>query len=327
MTEPNLPTSTRVPAHSHDHDHDHDHAHGHIHAPANFGRAFAIGTALNMAYVIVEAGFGLYSNSIALIADAGHNLSDVLGLLMAWGASLAVTRPPTQRYTYGFGSTTILASLANAVLLLVAVGAITWEAVRRLGTAEPAAGAVVMTVAAIGIVINGITAWMFMSGRHGDLNIRSAYLHMAADALVSLGVVVAGIAIVLTGWHWLDPLVALIIAGVIVWGTWGLLRQSVDMSLHAVPPGIDAAAVRSHLEKLPGVARVHDLHIWAISTTETAMTCHLVVPGNTMDSRAHDDFIATTAASLRDRFGIRHPTMQIERGEGAACALEPDTVI
>ena len=317
--------------HDHDHgEHDHDdhsgHAHGpggHGHAPKDFGRAFAIGTALNVGFVLVEASYGFWVNSMALLADAGHNLSDVFGLLAAWGAATLAKKAPTARYTYGLRSSSILAALANAVLLLVAVGAIAWEAIQRFGHPEPVAGGTVMAVAAIGIVVNGITASMFMSGSKEDINIRGAYLHMASDAAVSLGVVLAGLAIVLTGWLWLDPLVSLAISSVIVWGTWSLLRDSVNLALHAVPSRIDPAKVRGYLEGLPGVARIHDLHIWPMSTTETALTCHLVMPAGTPG----DAFLADAAHGLQDRFKIAHATLQVERGDVGVCALEPDHVV
>jgi cobalt-zinc-cadmium efflux system protein len=301
-------------------DHGHDHAeaaHGHSHAPKDFGFAFAVGTGLNVAFIVVEVIAGLLANSVALLADAGHNLSDVLGLLMAWGASLLVKRRPTLRYTYGYGASTILAALANAVMLLVAVGAIAWEAVQRWGTEPPVSGKTVIVVAAIGIVINGFTAWLFASGRERDVNIRGAYLHMAADAVVSLGVVVAGFAMLMTGWNWLDPLVSLVIAAVIVWGTWGLLRDTMRLALHGVPSGISAARVSSRLEALPGVVSLHDLHIWPMSTTETALTCHLVMPGG----HPGDAFILKATKMLHDEFEIRHATLQFEVGPDAPCGL------
>src|SRR4051812_31549214 len=234
--------------HSHAHSHAHGHG-GHVHAPASFGRAFAIGIALNSAFVVVEAVYGYSSGSMALVADAGHNLSDVLGLVAAWTAAILSKRAPTPRFTYGLRGSSILAALFNAVFLLVAVGAIAWEAVLRLISPEPVASVTVMVVAAIGIAINGVTAWLFASGRKGDLNIRGAYLHMVADAAVSAGVVLAGLVILYTGWNWLDPAVSLAISAVIVWGTWGLLRDSTAMSLSAVPRGIDPRAVRDYLEQ------------------------------------------------------------------------------
>lgn len=314
--------------HDHRHDHDdhsgHDHgSSGHNHAPKDFGVAFAIGTALNVGFVVVEAGYGFAANSMALLADAGHNLSDVFGLLAAWGAATLAKKAPTARYTYGLRSSSILAALANAILLLVAVGAISWEAVQRFWHPEPVAGVTVMAVATVGIVINSVTALMFISGSKDDINLRAAYVHMASDAVVSLGTVLAGLAIVLTGWLVLDPLVSLAIAGVIVWGTWSLLRDSVNLALHAVPSGIEPATVRGFLAGLPGVTRLHDLHIWPMSTTETALTCHLVMP----DGHPGDRFLAETCRALHERFKIAHATLQIERGDVGVCALEPDHVV
>ncbi|MGY2047912.1 cation diffusion facilitator family transporter [Methylobacterium sp. JK268] len=319
-------------AHDHAHDHGghdhhghgrHHHGQGHVHAPAEFGRAFAIGIALNTGFVLVEGLFGVLSDSVALLADAGHNLSDVLGLVVAWVAAVLARRAPSPRFTYGLRGSSILAALFNAVFLLVAVGAVAWEAILRLSDPPPVAGATVITVALIGIAINGVTAWLFASGRKDDINIRGAYLHMVADAAVSAGVVIAGIVIVFTGWTWLDPLVSLAIVAVIVVGTWGLLRDSVTLSLAAVPPGIDPVAVRACLSERPGVAEVHDLHVWAMSTTETALTAHLVMlaghPGN--------PFLAECAQVLRARFGIAHVTLQVELAGGPACALAPDHVV
>jgi cobalt-zinc-cadmium efflux system protein len=306
-----------------DHPHDHAHAHGRTHAPVDFSRAFALGTGLNLSFVVIEAVYGILAQSMALLADAGHNLSDVLGLLLAWGAAVLARRAPSPRYTYGLRSTSILSALGNAVLLLIAVGAIALEAVQRLWQPQAVAGGTVMAVAAIGILVNGFTAWLFMAGRDGDLNIRGAYWHMAADAAVSLGVVAAGSAILLTGWHWIDPVVSLVIAGVIVWGTWELLRQSIDLSVHAVPRSIDPGRVRTYLTALPGVAQVHDLHIWGMSTTETALTCHLVLPGK----HPGDVFLRDAADGLRDKFHIAHATLQIEHGDAEACALAPEEVV
>jgi cobalt-zinc-cadmium efflux system protein len=322
--------------HDHDHDHnyarahDHSHAHGHHHgpgghhhAPASFGTAFAIGIGLNTAFVVVEALFGYAGNSVALIADAGHNLSDVLGLIVAWLADLLSKRAPSARFTYGLRGSSILAALFNAIFLLVAVGAIGWEALLRLFNPEPVASTTVIVVAAIGIVINGATAWLFASGRDNDLNIRSAYLHMASDALVSAGVVAAGLVIAVTGWVWLDPLTSLIVSALIVAGTWGLLRDSVAMSLDATPPGIDPDAVRRFLETRPGVAEMHDLHIWSLSTKEIALTCHLVIP----DGRPDDSFLHDLAHHLKHDFGIGHPTVQIETEAEVTCALAPAHVV
>jgi cobalt-zinc-cadmium efflux system protein len=305
---------------SHDHGH-HDHAHAH--APANFGRAFAIGIILNTGFVAVEFGYGVISNSMALIADAGHNLSDVLGLGIAWLASVFAIRPPSQSHTYGFKGSTILAALVNAVFLLVAMGAIGWEALQRFAYPEPAPAKTIMIVAAIGIVVNAVTAWLFAWGRDHDLNIRGAYLHMASDAAVSLGVVIAGFILLQTGWLWIDPLVSLVIAGIVVWGTWGLLRDSLAMSLQAVPPGIDIKAVQAFLRTQPGVSGVHDLHIWAMSTTEKAMTAHLVMP----QGRPGDTFLMHVTDELQHHHGIGHVTLQIETDPETACKLQPEHVV
>ncbi|HUP27490.1 MAG TPA: cation diffusion facilitator family transporter [Chloroflexia bacterium] len=269
---------------------------------------------LNTFFVVVEALFGFLSNSLALVADAGHNLSDVLGLFIAWGASLLVKRRSTQRHTYGYRRSSILAALANAVFLLVAIGAIAWEAIKRFGNPDPVQGGTLITVALVGIAINGVTALMFMSGRKHDLNIRGAYLHMAADAAVSAGVVLAGIAIVFTGWPWIDPVVSLLIVLVIFMGTWGLLRDSVNLALDAVPAGINSADVEDYLKSIPQVADVHDLHIWAMSTTETALTAHLIV----RDPQQVDDGMLKRAIDdMQEMFGIEHSTLQVESGDPA----------
>ena len=312
------------PDHDHD-DEDHEHsALGHSHAPKDFGPAFAIGTALNLGFVVVQVVFGIWANSLALLADAGHNLGDVLGLVLAWWASHLVKAPPTARRTYGLGRSSILAALANAIFLLVAVGGITWEAVRRFGDPAPVQGGMVIWVATLGIVINLGTALLFMSGRKGDLNVKGAFLHMAADAAVSAGVVIAGIIILLTGWHWLDPVTSLLINAVIVWGTWGLLRDATNLALDAVPAGIDAEKVKSYLAGLSGVVAVHDLHIWALSTTETALTVHLVKPEAGFD----DALLARTCTELREKFGIGHATIQCERGDEAhPCRQAPEHTI
>jgi cobalt-zinc-cadmium efflux system protein len=311
-------------AHSHhDHDHDHDHhGHAHVHAPANYGRAFAIGVALNFGFVVLETVYGVLANSVALIADAGHNLGDVLGLVLAWVAHELAKRAPTPRFTYGLGGSTILAALFNAVLLLVAVGAISWEAVQRLWTPEPVATGTMMAVAAAGIVVNGVTAWMFAGGR-ADLNLRGAFLHMAADALVSVGVVAAALVIGLTGWLWLDPVVSLVIGVVIVAGTWGLLRESLHMSVAAAPAGVDPHEVRAFLAAQPDVHSLHDLHIWPISTADIALTCHLVTPAG----HPGDAFLMELAEELAHKFRIRHATIQIELDPNCACALAPDDVV
>ena len=307
---------------SHSHGHGHDHGHGHSHAPADFGRAFLIGTVLNLSFVVIEAGFGFAVNSVALLADAGHNLSDVLGLLIAWGAAALVKKVPTKHYTYGFRRSTILAALFNALFLLVAIGAIALEAIQRFWTPEQVSGTTVMAVAAVGIVVNGVTAWLFARGRKGDINIRGAYLHMAADAAVSVGVVAAGFLITLTGAQWIDPVTSLAIVLVIFIGTWGLLKDSVAMSLDRVPPHITPSEVEAALAGLDGVTRVHDLHIWSMSTTETALTAHLVMPAGSDG----DHFLHDSAELLRKQFNIGHATIQIERDE-AACALESDEVV
>jgi cobalt-zinc-cadmium efflux system protein len=296
--------------------HRHSHAghshggHSHGAATADFGRAFAIGVGLNGTFVAVEAGFGIASGSMALVADAGHNLSDVLSLLIAWGASVMARKPASAGFTYGYKSSSILAAMVNAAILLVAIGAILLESVDRLLHPAPVEGWTMIAVAAVGIVVNGITALLFARGRKHDINIRGAYLHMAADALVSLGVVAAGAVILLTGLSWLDPLTSLAIVAVIGWGTWGLLRDSVKLGLAGVPEGIDQGAVRAYLAALPGVGAVHDLHIWPMSTTETAFSAHLVMP------RGHpgDAFLHDIAHELAHRFGIHHPTVQIETG-------------
>lgn len=302
--------------HGHDHHgHGHGHAHGHHHhAPADFGRAFAIGIALNTGFVVVEAVAGFLYGSMALVADAGHNLSDVLALALAWIAAIAARRPPSGRFTYGYKSSTILAALANALLLAIAIGAILFETFHRLTEPQAPQGTAMMVVAGIGIAINTLTAMLFMRGQE-DLNIRGAYLHMAADAAVSLGVVLAGAAILLTGLVWIDAAVSLAIVAVIGIGTWGLARDSVAMGLLAAPAGIDLAEVRRHLAGFEGVVAVHDLHVWPMSTTETALTAHLVMP----QRPASDAFLHEVAASLRTRFGVNHATIQIESGE-TACA-------
>lgn len=320
---------TLVHDHSgHDHsEHDgaaHAHGkHGHSHAPKSFGRAFAIGTALNLTFVAIEAVYGILAGSMALLADAGHNLSDVLGLLIAWTAAVLSRRKPKGRYSYGLRGSSILAAFLNAVILLIAIGAIAYEAIRRFFEPAAIAGTTVMIVAGIGIVINGVTAFMFMSGRKGDLNIRGAYLHMAADAGVSAGVVVAGLLIVLTGWSWIDPVVSLMIVAVIAIGTWGLLKDSVNMSLQAVPAGIEPDAVAEYLRSFSGVAGIHDLHVWSMSTTETALTVHLHVPG----TYPGDRFAADIVRKLKEKFGIDHSTIQIETDPTVDCALEPDHLV
>jgi len=292
----------------HDHAHGHSHGHGHVHAPAAFDRAFLIGISLNIVFVAVEAGFGFVADSVALLADAGHNLSDVLGLAIAWGGATLARRAPSKRFTYGYKGSTILAALLNAIFLLVALGAIILAAAQRLAAPAPVAGATVSAVAAVGIVINLTTALLFARGRKDDINIRGAFLHMAGDAAVSAGVVIVGGIILLTGMTWLDPAVSIVIALLIVWQTWGLLRESVEMSLAAVPRAIDYDKVGAALAALPGVTRIHDLHIWPMSTTETVLTTHLLMPGG----YPGDAFLLETQAMLRHRFGIGHATVQVE---------------
>jgi cobalt-zinc-cadmium efflux system protein len=314
-------------SHDHDdHDHDdqagHDHA-GHSHAPASFGHAFAIGIALNTGFVAVEAVYGVIANSTALLADAGHNLGDVLGLVLAWIAGQLAASRPSARYSYGLGASSILAAMLNALILMLATGAIAWEAALRLMAPEPVAGTTVMAVAGIGILVNGITAWLFARGASDDLNIRGAFLHMAADAAVSAGVVVAAFLIPLTGSLWLDPVTSLAICAVIVGSTWGLMRDAVSMALAGTPGKIDPARVRALLLAQPGVTGLHDLHIWPISTTETALTCHLVMPA----PPATDAFLHEVSQTLAARFRIGHPTIQIEQSPDGGCRLAPDEVI
>jgi cobalt-zinc-cadmium efflux system protein len=304
-------TDGHGPGHSHAHHHHHHHAHG-----ADFGRAFAIGIALNGAYVVGEAVYGFLANSLALLADAGHNAGDVVSLGLAWLAATLARRAPSSRFTYGLSSSSILAALANAVLLALVTGAIAWEAVLRLMQPQPAAGVLMMAVAAVGIVVNGVTALMFAAGRKSDLNVRSAFLHMASDALVAVGVVATGAAILFTGWRWLDPAISLVIGAVIVWGTWSLLREALALALAGVPAGVNESGVASYLASLPGVIEVHDLHIWGMSTTETALTAHLVRPGAVLD----DTLLAEVCAELKARFAIHHATLQIETG-AAPCEL------
>jgi cobalt-zinc-cadmium efflux system protein len=309
---------------AHDHDHDHDHAHGHAHALTAEGINLRMGIAvgLNLVFVIVEGGFGFLSHSVALIADAGHNLSDVLGLVCAWGALLLGRRPPGAKFTYGLGRSSLLAALANAVLLLLACGAIAWEAASRLAAPPQVAGKIVMAVAAIGIVLNGISAWMLHAGSHGDLNRRSAYIHMLSDAAVSGGVLLSGLLIVFTGWSVLDPIVSLVIVAVILLGTWRLLRDSLTLSLDGVPASVNSSAVMSYLADQRGVTDVHDLHIWALSTTNIALTAHLVVP----DRGAEDALLIALTPDLKRRFRIQHATLQIER-DRCAHGCEDDAAI
>ncbi len=307
--------------------HHHGHHHGHHHEPGSgagsHGRAFAIGVFLNTAFVAVEAGFGLLSGSMALLADAGHNLSDVLSLLIAWGASILAAKPPSARFTYGFKSSSILAAMSNAALLLLAVGAIFAETLRRMADPQPVDGGLMMAVAGVGIVINTATAWLFMAGRKHDINIRGAFLHMAADALVSAGVMVAGLLVLFTGNPWIDPVTSLVIVAIIAWGTWGLMKDSWKMGLLSVPDTIDEREVRAFLLGQPGVGGVHDMHIWPMSTTEIAFTAHLVMPAG----HPGDHFLHGLAHELEHRFGIIHPTIQIETASGEECALQSEAVV
>src|ERR1700730_4060653 len=302
---------------------DHHSHHRHGHAQGNYGRAFAIGIAANLAYLGVEAIAGVFSGSLALLADAGHNLADVLGLVLSWGAAMLSRRQPSGRFTYGLRSSSILAALANAIILLVVTGGIAWEAIWRIGHPVQVASSVIIAVAAVGIFVNGGTALLFASGA-GDLNVKSAFLHLAADALVTAGVVAAGVAIWLTGWLWLDPALSLVVSSVIVIGTWGLVKSAIGLALDAVPEGVHAPAVRAHLLGIPGVPGLHDLHIWGMSTTETALTCHLVMP----DGHPGDAMLNGIGQQLHHRFGIHHATIQIELADTEeACLLTPEHVV
>jgi cobalt-zinc-cadmium efflux system protein len=291
------------------HAHIHSHGHGHAHTPADYGRAFAVGVALNLGFVVAETVFGFVANSMALLADAGHNLSDVLGLVVAWAGAIMAKRAASPRFTYGFKKAPILAALANCLFLLIAVGAIGAEAIRRLFHPSTTEGSTVIVVASLGIVINGVTALLFARGREHDINIRGAYLHMAADTVVSAAVVFAGLVIVWTGQRWVDPVISLAVAVVILWGSVGLLKESVWMSLAGVPSGIDVDVVEAELAELEGVDTVHDLHIWPLSTTETALTAHLVAP----HIASTDELLQAARKMLHDRFRIEHCTLQIER--------------
>lgn len=309
--------------HSH-HQHSHAHAHhahtGHHHAPTSYNRAFVLGLLLNGGFVLTEVTFGWLANSVALIADAGHNLGDVLGLLLAWIASVLARRRPSARYTYGWRKSSVLAAFLNSILLLVATGSIVWESLQRLVNPGEVNGAIVIGVAAVGIAINAGTALMFFAGRKTDMNIRAAFQHMAADAMVSLGVVLAGMAILVTHWLWLDPAFSLLISVLIIFSTWGLLQDSFHLAIDGVPDSINEQVVRTYLSERAGVTQIHDLHIWSMSTAETALTAHLVMPGG----HPGDGFLAQICQELRDRFGIHHATLQIEVGDvNYPCLLEP----
>ncbi len=296
----------------------------HGHTPVSYNRAFAIGVALNAAFVIVEALYGVLAGSLALLSDAGHNLSDVVSLLLAWGAAALATRAATERRTYGLRKATVMASLASAILLLVALGVIAREAVGRLLDPVAVAGGTVIVVAGVGVVINMATALLFMRGRKHDLNIRGAFLHMAADAAVSLGVVFAGVIIMFRGWLWVDPVLSLVIVGILLVGTWGLLKDSMRYAMDAVPESVDIVQVRQYLEGLPHVVRIHDLHVWPLSTTETALTVHLVVDGSSVDNR----FLTDVQQELHRRFGIAHATVQVETcSDENGCMLDNERCI
>ncbi len=318
-------------AHTHAHDHHghshgHDHHHGlggHSHVPADFGRTFAIATALNIALVVAQIFYGLYAHSLALLADAGHNFGDVMGLVMAWVAYSVADWRPSARFTYRMRSASILSAFVNGLILLVATGAIAWEAVHRFYQPEPVATGTVMIVAAAAVVVNGASAWLLSRGSHADLNMRGAFLHMLADTGVSVAVIVAALGIRLTGWQWLDPAVSLLISVVILVGTWRLLRDSLRLALNAAPANVDPDAVARYLRGLPEVKELHDLHIWAMSTTETALTCHLVTPAG----HPGDAFLHRVADDLQDRFEIGHTTVQIELADGSQCHLQPDNVV
>lgn len=314
-------------AHHGDHSHHghghHHHGGGHTHAPTTFGRKFLIAIVLNAGIVVVEVIFGVLSHSVALVADAAHNLSDVLGLVAAFAAIELGRRAPTSRFTYGFGGTSILAALFNAVTLLVVTGALCWEAILRFAAPEPIATTVVMCTAAIAIVVNGVSAYLLAPGEGGDLNVRAAAAHLAADAAIALGVVIGAFAIKLTGWTWIDPALSLAINVMIIVGTWNLLREAVSLSLAGVPSVIRPAEVRTYLVGLPGVVALHDLHIWPVSTSETAMTAHLVMPGG----HPGDAFLMDACRTLRERHKIGHATLQIEISAETVCALAPDAVV
>lgn len=302
-------------AHSHDHEHGHSHGgsgHSHAHAPKDFGTAFLIGIGLNSAFIILEIVFGLLSNSLALLADAAHNVADVLGLVVAWIAIIVAKRPASQRRTFGWKRATILAALANAILLLVGVGGILWEAVTRIGKPVEVIGTTVIWVAGLGILVNGATALLFMSGRKSDLNIHGAFLHMAADAAVSAGVMISGAVILFTAWDWLDPVMSIAVGIFILMSTWGLFTGSLHLTFDGVPETVDPAAIRRYFETLPGITAVHHIHIWPISTTETALTAHLVKESPLID----DGLLATIRYDLEHDFGVSHPTIQFESGAG-----------
>jgi cobalt-zinc-cadmium efflux system protein len=305
-------------------EHAHEHGHHHGHEPGDYGHSFLIGIALNLAFVIVEAIYGVLAHSLALVADAGHNLGDVVGLGLAWGATALATLKPSKRRTFGFRRSTIVASVANAFILLFVTGGLTWESIRRLMAPQQPQGVTMIVVAIIGAGVNAASALLFMSGRKQDLNLRSAFLHLASDAVLAVGVALAGALILVTGWLWLDPVVSIALALTILAGTWSLLRRSLDLILDAVPEGIDPEEVKTFLRTLPRVVEVHDLHIWAMSTTETALTVHLVMPANS----STPTFLADACKALHERFDIDHATLQIDPEDAPApCALAPDEIV
>ncbi len=336
MTENPMAHSHSAHDHDHPHDHAHPHDHGHSHkthghghkhqghnhdhAPKDFGRAFALGLALNTGFVVLEAAYGFIGNSMALLADAGHNLGDVLGLVVAWAGMTLAKRGPSARFTFGLGKSSVLAALINVMLLLVAIGAITFEAIQRLMHPEPVATTMVMIVAAAGVVVNGVTAWMFASGSKGDINIRATFLHMAADAGISAGVVLAGLVIALTGLVWIDPMMSLLLNVVIFWGTWGTLKSAATMALSGVPEATNLEEVRAALLRLPDVREVCDLHIWPLSTKDIALSCHLVMPAG----HPGDAFLTEASRVMKARFSINHPTFQIDlERRHDRCPLHP----
>lgn len=313
--------------HHHDHDHDHDHHghhHGHHHGPKNYNTPFAFGIGLNLIFVIIEGLYGYMSSSLALVADAGHNLSDVAGLLVAWGAFWLSSKKPTVKFTFGLRKSSVLAALFNSVFLLLAVGIILWEAVHRLMSPNPIESKIVMIVAAIGIVVNSLTAMLFFKDKNEDINLKGAYLHMASDALISLGVVVSAAVISFTGLNWIDPLVSIIISLIIIYGTWDLLTHSLRLSMDAVPANIEPSAVKQYLQRIDDVIEVHDLHIWAMSTTETALTAHLTMSKLSLNNKK----LVEITAELNKRFKIHHPTLQVELfEEHFECHLKPEDVL
>jgi cobalt-zinc-cadmium efflux system protein len=313
---------SRVAVHHEQHDHHHGHAHASV--GASVGRAFVLGIALNLGFVVVEVVYGAIAHSVALLADAGHNFGDVLGLGLSWGATALAKIKPSKRRTFGFRRSTIVASVANALILLFVTGGLTWESIRRLLSPARPHGATMIAVALVGAVVNAASALLFMAGSKRDLNVRSAFLHLASDAVLAIGVAVTGAVILATGWLWLDPAVSIVLALAILAGTWSLMKRSMDLMLDAVPQGIDPESVRTYLGALPGVVEVHDLHIWALSTSETALTAHLVMPANSSEPT----FLACACRELHERFDIDHSTLQIDPQEAPdPCALASDEIV